>query len=168
MAVVVSRASRRSLTLWAVLLAPDVSSWSHMTSACLMLSDIDTHFHSSMGLAKEKTSYQGKKNVYQYQSPPFSQNAMQWEKWPVRMNLPFFAVEAYIRGGGGSRTRPGKKYQKMAGTSTKIYWGWGLASGGRLLGTPILHWINFSLWGRVFHIPSACVSVCVWKKDRER
>ena len=30
------------------------------------------------------------------------------EKWPARMNLPFFAVEAYVPG-GGSRIRPREK-----------------------------------------------------------
>ena len=58
----------------------------------------------------------GKKKVYQYQSPPFSKKAMQWGKnWPVRMNLPFFTVEAYVPGGGGglSRIRP-KKVSKNA------------------------------------------------------
>ena len=44
--------------------------------------------------------FREKKNVYRYQSPPFSKKAMQWgKKWPVQMNLPFFAVEAYVPGG---------------------------------------------------------------------
>ena len=41
------------------------------------------------------------KNVYRHQSPPFfSKKAMPWgKKWPVQMNLPFFAVKAYVPGG---------------------------------------------------------------------
>ena len=40
------------------------------------------------------------KNVYQYQSLPFfSKGHTMGEKWPVPMNLPFFAVEAYVGGG---------------------------------------------------------------------
>ena len=34
------------------------------------------------------------------------------KKWPVPMNLPLVAVEAYVPGGGGSRIRP-NKIQKM-------------------------------------------------------
>ena len=65
-----------------------------------------------------------KKNVYRYQSPPFSKKAMQWgKKWPVQMNSPFFAVEAYVPGGGGVRESGRKKGKKClpAGTGTKIY-----------------------------------------------
>ena len=37
---------------------------------------------------------------------------MQWGKeWPVQMNLPFFAVEAYVPGGGPESGR--KKFEKM-------------------------------------------------------
>ena len=41
------------------------------------------------------------KNVYRHQSPLFSKKAMPWGKkiWPVQMNLPFFAVKAYVPGG---------------------------------------------------------------------
>ena len=46
------------------------------------------------------------------------------KKWPVRINLPFFAVEAYAPGGGGPES--GRKiFEKClpagAGTGTKIY-----------------------------------------------
>ena len=53
------------------------------------------------------------KNVYRHQSPPlFSKKAMpRGKKWPVQMNLPFFAVKAYVPG-GGSRIRP-RKIRKM-------------------------------------------------------
>ena len=38
---------------------------------------------------------------------------MQWgKKWPVQMNLPFFAVEAYVPGGGPESGR--KKIRKNA------------------------------------------------------
>ena len=50
---------------------------------------------------------------------------MQWgKKWPVPMNLPFFAVEAYVPEGGGVGPESGKKKTKKclpAGTGTKIY-----------------------------------------------
>ena len=67
-----------------------------------------------------------KKNVYQYQSPPpFSKKAMQWgNKWPVRMNLPFFSLCKLYRGGGGRfQNQTEKKIEKCipAGTGTKIY-----------------------------------------------
>ena len=42
------------------------------------------------------------------------------KKWPVPMNLPFFAVETYVPG-GGSRIRPEKLKECLpAGTGTKI------------------------------------------------
>ena len=44
---------------------------------------------------------------------------MQWgKKWPVPMNLPYFAVEAYVPGPASGR----KMFEKClpAGTSTKI------------------------------------------------
>ena len=47
---------------------------------------------------------------------------MPWgKKWPVQMNLPFFAVKAYVPGGGPESGR--KKFEKClpAGTGTKIY-----------------------------------------------
>ena len=54
----------------------------------------------------------GKIKTYTGTSPPlFSKKAMPWgKKWPVQMNLPFFAVKAYVP--GGSRIRP-KKIRKM-------------------------------------------------------
>ena len=64
----------------------------------------------------------GKIKTYTGTSPPlFSKKAMPWgKKWPVQMNLPFFALKAYVP--GGSRIRP-KKFEKClpAGTGTKIY-----------------------------------------------
>ena len=55
----------------------------------------------------------GKIKTYTGTSPPlFSKKAMPWgKKWPVQMSLPFFAVKAYVPG-GGSRIRP-KKIRKM-------------------------------------------------------
>ena len=42
--------------------------------------------------------------------PPFSKKAMQWaKKWPVPMNLPFFAVEAYVLGGVQNQAEKKKK-----------------------------------------------------------
>ena len=43
----------------------------------------------------------GKIKTYTGTSPPlFSKKAMPWgKKWPVQMNLPFFAVKAYVPGG---------------------------------------------------------------------
>ena len=54
----------------------------------------------------------GKRTTYTGTSPPlFSKKAMQWgKKWPVQMNLPFFAVEAYVPGGGPEPGR--KKFEK--------------------------------------------------------
>ena len=45
------------------------------------------------------------------------------KKWPVQMNLPFFAVEAYVPGGGGVQNQAEKNSKKClpAGTGTKIY-----------------------------------------------
>ena len=56
----------------------------------------------------------GKRKTYTGTSPPlFSKKAMQWgKKWPVQMNLPFFAVEAYVPGGGGPESGR-KKIRKM-------------------------------------------------------
>ena len=58
-------------------------------------------------------SFSGKRQTYTGTSPPlFSKKAMQWgKKWPVQMNLPFFAVEAYVPGGGPESGR--KKFEKM-------------------------------------------------------
>ena len=43
---------------------------------------------------------QGKRNVYQFQSPPFLKRSCNGgTKWPVRMNLPFFCSRS-IRTGG--------------------------------------------------------------------
>ena len=44
--------------------------------------------------------FPGKRKTYTGTNPPlFSKKAMQWgKKWPVQMNLPFFAVEAYVPG----------------------------------------------------------------------
>ena len=54
----------------------------------------------------------GKKRIPAPVPPFFSKKAMPWgKKWPVQMNLPFFAVKAYVPG-GGSRIRP-KKIRKM-------------------------------------------------------
>ena len=52
---------------------------------------------------------QGKKKKYTGTSPPhFSKKGhAMGKKWPVQMNSPFFAVEAYVP--GGSRIRPKKK-----------------------------------------------------------
>ena len=48
---------------------------------------------------------------------------MQWgKKWPVQMNLPFFAVEAYVPGGGvQNQAEKNAKKCLPAGTGTKIY-----------------------------------------------
>ena len=48
---------------------------------------------------------------------------MQWgKKWPVQMNLPFFAVEEYVPGGGGPESgRKNSKKILLAGTGKKIY-----------------------------------------------
>ena len=66
---------------------------------------------------------QGKEKSIPVPVPPlFSKKAMPWgEKWPVQMNLPVFAVEAYVPGGGPESGR--KKFEKClpAGTGTKIY-----------------------------------------------
>ena len=58
---------------------------------------------------------------YTSTSPPaFSKKATRWgKKWPVPMNLPFFAVEAYVPG-VGSRIRPKKKIEKCLSAGTKI------------------------------------------------
>ena len=50
------------------------------------------------------------------------------KKWPVQMNLPFFAVKAYVPGGGGPESGR-KKFEKClpAGTGTKIYFSRGRA-----------------------------------------
>ena len=65
----------------------------------------------------------GKIKTYTGTSPPlFSKKAIPWgKKWPVQMNLPFFAVKAYVPGGGPESGR--KKFEKClpAGTGTKIY-----------------------------------------------
>ena len=69
-----------------------------------------------------KLFFRENKNVYRHQSPLFSKKAMPWgKKWPVQMNLPFFAVKAYVPGGGPESGR--KKFEKClpAGTGTKIY-----------------------------------------------
>ena len=62
--------------------------------------------------------------TYTGTSPPlFSKKAMPWgKKWPVQMNLPFFAVKASVPGGGGPESGR-KKCEKClpAGTGTKIY-----------------------------------------------
>ena len=54
----------------------------------------------------------GRRKTYTSTTPsPFCKKAMRWgRKWPVQMNLPFFAVEAYVP--GRSRIRP-KKFRKM-------------------------------------------------------
>ena len=59
----------------------------------------------------EETS--GKRKTYTGTSPPlFSKKAMPWgKKWPVQMNLPFFAVEAYVP--GGVQNQAEKKFEKM-------------------------------------------------------
>ena len=47
---------------------------------------------------------------------------MPWgKKWPVQMNLPFFAVKAYVP--GGVQNQAEKKFEKClpAGTGTKNY-----------------------------------------------
>ena len=47
---------------------------------------------------------------------------MQWgKKWPVQMNLPFFAVEAYVPGGVQNQAEKNVKKCLPAGTGTKIY-----------------------------------------------
>ena len=53
------------------------------------------------GRAPKYCTKAGKRETYTGTSPPlFSKKAMQWgKKWPVQMNLPFFAVEAYVPGG---------------------------------------------------------------------
>ena len=45
---------------------------------------------------------QGKEKTYNNTSPlpPFLKRPCHGEKWPVPMNLPFFAAEAYVPGGG--------------------------------------------------------------------
>ena len=56
----------------------------------------------------------GKRKTYTGTSPLlFSKKAMQWgKKWPVQMNLPFFAVEAYVP--GGVQNQAEKKIRKNA------------------------------------------------------
>ena len=79
----------------------------------------------------------GKIKTYTGTRPPlFSKKAMPWgKKWPVQMNLPFFAVKAFVPGGGGGCPESGrKKFEKClpAGTGTKIYFSsrsWILTSG---------------------------------------
>ena len=47
---------------------------------------------------------------------------MQWgKKWPVQMNLPFFAVEAYVPGGVQNQAEKNSKKCLLAGTGTKFY-----------------------------------------------
>ena len=47
---------------------------------------------------------------------------MQWgKKWPVQMNLPFFAVEAYVPGGVQNQAEKNSKKCLLAGTGTKVY-----------------------------------------------
>ena len=43
------------------------------------------------------------------------------KKWPVQMNLPFFAVEAYVPGGVQNQAEKTSKECLLAGTGTKIY-----------------------------------------------
>ena len=66
----------------------------------------------------------GKIKTYTGTSAPlFSKKATPWgKKWPVQMNLPFFAVKAYVPGGGVQKQAE-KKFEKClpAGTGTKIY-----------------------------------------------
>ena len=53
---------------------------------------------------------------------------MQWgKKWPVQMNLPFFAVEAYVPGGVQNQAEKNSKKCLLAGTGTKIYPGFTFA-----------------------------------------
>ena len=67
--------------------------------------------------------FPGKIKTYTGTSPPlFSKKAMPWgKKWPVQMNLPFFAVKAYVP--GGVQNQAEQKFEKClpAGTGTKIY-----------------------------------------------
>ena len=42
------------------------------------------------------------------------------KKWPVQMNLPFFAVEAYVPGGVQNQAEKNAKKSLPAGTGTKI------------------------------------------------
>ena len=76
-----------------------------------------------------KSAFRENKNVYGTSPPLFSKKAMRWgKKWPVQMNLPFFAVKAYVP--GGVQNQAEKKIEKClpAGTGTKIYfsrhWYW--------------------------------------------
>ena len=47
---------------------------------------------------------------------------MQWgKKGPVQMNLPFFAVEAYVPGGVQNQAEKNSKKCLLAGTGTKIH-----------------------------------------------
>ena len=57
--------------------------------------------HSSHSFFNRKKPRPGKIKTYTGTSPPlFSKKAMPWgKKWPVQMNLPFFAVKAYVPGG---------------------------------------------------------------------
>ena len=52
----------------------------------------------------------GKIKTYTGTSPPlFSKKAVPWgNKWPVQMNLPFFAVKSYVPGGGGVQNQAEK------------------------------------------------------------
>ena len=65
----------------------------------------------------------GKRKTYTGTSRPlFSKKAMQWgKKWPVQMNLPFFAVEAYVPGGVQNQAEKNSKKCLLACTGTKVY-----------------------------------------------
>ena len=55
--------------------------------------------------------FSGKIKTYAGTSPPlFSKKAMPWgKKWPVQMNLPFFAVKAYVPGGVQNQAKKNSK-----------------------------------------------------------